>query len=212
MPRPVDPVTADDLDRTVQLAIAVLREVPPEAWEEKAGSLEWTCWETVEHLANAFFSYATRLAPKEPPLNGRVPFPRWSRRAGGPQNAVHADPDAGPAGLLQVLDACGGLLVAMVRTASPEVRAHHPWGVSNPEGFAAMGIVETLVHTHDLAEGLDIPWEPSAALCSRALHRLFPGTPDGTEPWPALLWATGRTSLPGRPLQTSWRWHAAPRP
>jgi hypothetical protein len=98
----------------------------------------------------------------------------------------------------------------MVRTRSPEVRAYHGYGVSDPEGFAAMGIVETLVHTHDLAEGLGLAWDPPADVCARVLTRLFPDAPGTTAPWPTLLWATGRAELPGRDRLTVWRWHGAP--
>ncbi|MFE1859409.1 hypothetical protein [Streptomyces anandii] len=50
-------VTADDLDLAVQLAGAVLREAPAAAWEGKAGSLEWDCWETaVRRFVNTFSS------------------------------------------------------------------------------------------------------------------------------------------------------------
>ena len=204
-------MTADDLDHAVRLALATLRQAPPAAWEGRAGSLEWDCWETVEHLADDLFAYAAQLGPRQPPLDGEVPFV-WERgRPGGPANAVHADRAAGPGGLLMVLEACGALLAAMVRTAAPEVRAHHGFGASDPEGFAAMGIVETLVHTHDLAEGLGLDWEPPAGLCARVLARLFPQAPGDAEPWPALLWATGRAALPGRPRQTTWRWYGEPR-
>jgi hypothetical protein len=204
-------VTADDVELAVRLAVSVLREAPPDAWDAKAGTLEWDCWETVEHLSDDLFAYAAQLGPKVPPMDGEVPFVWESRRPGGPANVIHANRDAGPDGLLQVLEACGGLLVAMVRTTSPDVRAHHVFGASDPEGFAAMGIVETLVHTHDLAEGLGLPWEPPADLCRRVLGRLFPGAPHDTDPWPTLLWATGRAELPGRPRLTSWRWYGDPR-
>ena len=206
------PVTPDDLDRAVRLAVDILREAPPAAWAGKAGSLEWDCWETVEHLSDDLFAYAVQLGPRTPPLTGEVPFVWESRRPGGPANAVHADRAAGPAGLLQVLEACGALLAAMARTTSPAVRAHHVHGVSDPEGFAAMGIVETLVHTYDLAEGLGLEWTPPAGMCSRVLARLFPEAPATTDPWPTLLWATGRAELPGHPRLTTWRWHGAPRP
>ncbi|GGT25410.1 hypothetical protein GCM10010222_79200 [Streptomyces tanashiensis] len=205
------PVTADDLDSAVQLAVAVLREAPPAAWEGKAGSLEWDCWETVEHLSDDLFAYAAQLGPRTPPLDGEVPFVWESRRPGGPANAIHADRTAGPVGLLQVLEASGALLVAMVRTVPPQTRAHHGFGVSDPEGFAAMGIVETLVHTYDLAAGLGLAWTPPAGLCSRVLARLFPDAPSSTDPWPTLLWATGRAELPGHPRLTTWRWDGTPR-
>ncbi|WP_461143216.1 hypothetical protein [Salinifilum aidingensis] len=205
------PVTADDLDLAVQLVVTALREAPPVAWDGKAGSLEWDCWETVEHLSDDLFAYAAQLGPKAPPQEDQVPFVWESRRPGGPANAIHANREAGPAGLLQVLEASGALLVAVVRTAPPRTRAHHVFGASDPEGFAAMGIVETLVHMHDLAQGLGLAWNPPAGLCARALTRLFPDAPESTDPWPTLLWATGRAELPGRPRLKAWRWDGRPR-
>ncbi|MGI5399449.1 hypothetical protein ACQEVG_08385 [Streptomyces sp. CA-135486] len=206
------PVTADDVDQAVQLAVAALRVAPPAAWDGNAGSLEWDCWETVEHLSDDLFAYAAQIGPRTPPLDREVPFAWERRRPGGPANAIHADRAAGATGLLQVLEASGALLVAMVRTTPATVRAHHSYGVSDPEGFAAMGVVETLVHTHDLAEGLGLAWDPPADLCSRVLTRLFPDAPEDTAPWPTLLWATGRAELPGHPRLTTWRWYGAPRP
>ncbi|MFF1717237.1 maleylpyruvate isomerase N-terminal domain-containing protein [Streptomyces sp. NPDC058268] len=205
------PVTPDDLDQAVQLALAVLREADPAAWDGKAGALEWDCWETVEHLADDLFAYAAQLGPRQPPMDGEVPFVWEPRRPGGPSNAIHADRAAGPAGLLQVLEASGALLIAMVRTTPPTTRSYHGFGVSDPEGFAAMGVVETLVHTYDLAEGLGLTWAPPADVCARVLHRLFPDAPSGDDPWPALLWATGRGELPGQARRTSWRWYGEPR-
>ncbi|WP_405808671.1 hypothetical protein OG729_28335 [Streptomyces sp. NBC_00210] len=216
MPRSTEagrlPVTADDVDQAVQLAVAALREAPPAAWDGKAGSLEWDCWETVEHLSDDLFVYAAQLGPRTPPLDGHVPFVWEGRRPGGPGNAIHADRAAGVTGLLQLLEASGALLVAMVRTTPATVRAYHSYGVSDPEGFAAMGVVETLVHTHDLAEGLGLAWDPPADLCSRVLTRLFPDAPEDSASWPTLLWATGRAELPGHPRLTTWRWNGAPRP
>ncbi|MEU8251082.1 maleylpyruvate isomerase N-terminal domain-containing protein [Nonomuraea sp. NPDC048916] len=215
MPEPAQaappPVTVDDVDQAVRLAVETLREAPPQAWDGKAGSLEWDCWETVEHLSDDLFAYAAQLGPRTPPMDGEVPFVWESRRPGGPKNAIHADRAAGPAGLLQVLEASGALLVAMVRTTPPEIRAHHGFGAADPEGFAAMGVVETLVHTHDLAEGLGLTWKPPAGLCERVLARLFPEAPRTPDPWLALLWATGRAELPGRPRLTTWRWYGEPR-
>lgn len=199
-------VTADDLTRAVRLAVATLRAAPPDGWDRSAGSLEWSCWETVEHLADDLVFYAAQLGPEEPSRSTEVPFRMTSRRPGGPVNMIHADRAAGPPGLLQVLEASGALLAAMVRVTPPEVRAYHVYGVSDAEGFAAMGLVETLVHTHDLAQGLGLPWTPPSELCERALHRLFPDVPI-TDPWSTLLWATGRA---GDPRRTGWRWHGTP--
>lgn len=204
-------VNAADIDRAVCLAVGVLRGAETADWSADAGSLEWDCWETVEHLADDLFSYAAQLGPEMPPLGTHVPFSWSRRRPGGPANVIFVDREAGPAGLLQVLEASGALLTAVVRTKPPTIRSHHIFGAADPEGFAAMGIVETLVHTHDVAEGLGIEWTPDPDLCDRVLRRLFPDAPTDTGRWPTLLWATGRAELPGRPRLTKWRWHGAPR-
>ncbi|WP_369213694.1 hypothetical protein [Streptomyces flavofungini] len=211
MPRTVETgsassaVTADDVDLAVRLAVGILRDAPSERWGGKAGSLEWDCWETVEHLANYLLYYAVQLGPQSPPLDTHVPFALSQKRPDAPMVFVYAEREAGPAGLVQVLEACGALLVAMVRTTSPQVRAHHAAGVSDPEGFAALGVQETLVHMHDVAEGLGVAWTPPSDLCARVLARLFPDAPGGADPWHTLLWATGRAELPGRPRLTAWR-------
>ncbi|SFS81225.1 hypothetical protein [Saccharopolyspora flava] len=204
-------VSADDLDAAVRLSLGVLRQVPAGAWRDRAGSLQWDRWETVEHLGDDLFSYAVQLGPSAPPRDREMPFLWWPRREGGPFNAVHADPDAGPDGLLLTLEAAGALLVAMVRTASPGLRSYHVFGVSDPEGFAAMGVVETLVHTHDVTDGLGLAWDPPAGLCAKVLDRLFPDAPTDTDPWTGLLWCTGRADVPGRARLDRWRWHGTPR-
>lgn len=210
------PVTADDTQLAVRLAVQTLsqaanREVAE--WDVKAGSLDWTCWETAEHLADDLFAYAARMGPASPPLNGRVPFANDPRRPGAPDNTIYVDREQGPAGLVQAVDACGGLLIAMLRTVSPDVRAFHIFGVADPEGFAAMGVTETLVHAYDLAQGLGLAWDPPAGLCAQVLARLFPDVPaHAADPWSVLLWATGRGGLPGQDRRTTWRWYAEPTP
>jgi hypothetical protein len=205
------PVTPEDVDAAAAAAIALLRPASDRDWHVPAGGLEWSCWETLEHTADDLFAYAMQLAPKQPPLEGHTPV-AWRRtREGGPGSAIFADPAAGNAGLLQVLDGCATLLIAVVRTTPEQARAHHVFGVSDPEGFAAMGVVEVLVHTHDVAAGLGLAWTPPADLCDRVLQRLFPDAPADTERWATLLWATGRGDLPGRPRLTEWRWDGTPR-
>lgn len=201
---------ADDLDMIVRLAVDTLADASAADWTQPAGSLTWTCWDTAEHLADDLFSYAVQIAPRTPPLTREVPF-AWDRlRADGPANAVHADPAAGVTGLLQVLESCGALLAALVRVTPAAFRAHHVFGRSDPYGFGAMGLVETLVHTHDLALGLGLDWDPPSDVVTRALDRLFPDAPRTHEPWPTLLWATGRGVLPTRERLESWRWDGRP--
>ncbi|MEV0587546.1 maleylpyruvate isomerase N-terminal domain-containing protein [Nonomuraea sp. NPDC050310] len=205
-------VDGEDVRLAVGLAIDTLKDADPAAWESKAGTLEWTCRETLEHLADDLFSYASRFGLAKPPTTRLLPFRRVTERPGGPESIIFADPAAPPDGLLLLVEACGGLLASIVRTAPPDTLAYHVFGPSDPEGFAAMGVVETLVHTHDLAQGLGLAWSPPRELCSKVLERLFPHVTADGDPWEVLLWATGRTSLPGRPQLTGWRWYGAPRP
>ena len=215
MPTPTAPVTADDLDDVVAAAVAALESRVDRDWTIPASGLDWTCWETVEHVADDLFAYAAQLSPKRPPLTGYLPIDCRRPHPGAPLSTIFADPRSGPAGLVQVLDSCGGLLSAVVRTAAPSARAFHVYGVSDPEGFAAMGIVETVVHGHDLATALEFDWEPDRELCARVLHRLFPevatALPADPDSWALLLWATGRGELPGRSRRGQWRWSGEPR-
>jgi hypothetical protein len=85
--------------------------------------------------------------------------------------------------------------------------------MADPAGFAGMGCVEALVHGHDIAQGLGLALDPPRQVCTRVLARMFPHTVAALadlDPWTALLWATGRIALPGRPRVAHWRWHGAP--
>jgi hypothetical protein len=59
-------------------------------------------------------------------------------------------------------------------------------------------IVETLVHMHDVAEGLGVGWAPPADLCGRLLARFCPDAPTDTESHAVALGAlTASTSHRG---------------
>ncbi|MEV0649574.1 hypothetical protein AB0I28_30385 [Phytomonospora sp. NPDC050363] len=205
------PVTPQDVRHAVDLCSDALRGAVDTDWTVPAGDLTWSCRETAEHLADDLFAYAGQLGPRRPPLDTHVPF-AWARTSpDAPALSVSGDPAAGAAGLVEVIEACGTFLWAVASAVAPETRAHHVFGLSDPEGFAAMGVVETLVHTHDIGRGLGFAWTPPPQLCARALYRLFPEAPADTDPWATLLWATGRGELPGHPRLETWRWYSAPR-
>jgi hypothetical protein len=205
------PVTADDVDEVLAAAVRGLGSRLDRDWRVAAGELDWDCWETVEHVADDLFAYAAQLTAKSPPLTAYLPIEFRQRRPGAPDSTILADPKAGTAGLVKILDACGGLLSSVVRTTAPTVRAYHPYGISDAEGFAAMGLVEMLVHLADVASVLEFEWAPAEDLCARVLFRLFPEAPTSTERWATLLWATGRGAMPGHPRLDDWRWHGQPR-
>ncbi|WP_245194895.1 hypothetical protein [Kitasatospora phosalacinea] len=116
-------------------------------------------------------------------------------------------PDADPAEVLATAPACGELPALAPAAAGPDVRAWHR-GPADRAGFAAMGVAETLPHTHDVTTGLAPDWTPPPALCAAVPARLFPDAPAG-DPVPVLLRCTGRGELPGRPRRGSWSRRAA---
>ncbi len=195
-PDAASPVSADDVEEAVGLAVAALRVGTGRDWRRAAGQLTWDCRRTAEHIASDLIAYAGQLAGRA--QTGYVPFD------------IAVDRDADPAGLLSVVQATGAMLAAVVRTTPAQVRAWHPFGLADPEGFAAMGIVETVVHTYDIAMGLDLDWVPPRSLCVKTLARLFPTAPGEGDPWQVLLWATGRAELPGHGRLVRWRRRAEP--
>ncbi|HEX9694807.1 MAG TPA: hypothetical protein VGB64_00670 [Actinomycetota bacterium] len=189
-------VTADDIEEAVDGAVAALSAGATGDWAEPAGELAWDCRRTAVHVADCLMAYAAQVAAG--PADHWVPF------------SVSAPRKVRPADLLELVTASGGILAATVGAATRTARAWHPYGVSDPEGFSAMAVTETLVHGADIAAGLSIPFEPSSNLCRRTVARLFPEVGDQEDPWALLRWATGRIALPDRPRRRSWRWHGEP--
>ncbi|MDA1359675.1 hypothetical protein O1R50_08575 [Glycomyces luteolus] len=203
------PVAGTDVERAVALAAEALRPAPAEAWDAQAGPMDCSCWDAMDHLNNGVFSYALRLAPQVPYLQGR-PTIVWQRPGEQPLPLI-TDREAGPEAGIEVLLMAGGLVSAVVDARSATARAWHIWGTADPEGFAAMGVVETLAHAFDLTQGLGVDFEAPADLVAPAMARLFPEAPADTDPWPTLLWATGRGELDGHAKRgPDWTWHSAP--
>lgn len=191
-----DRVTADDVQAAIDCTVVALSPGTSGDWSAAAGQLSWDCRRTAVHVADCLLAYAAQVAAG--PADHWVPF------------SFNASRKAEPADLLELLKAIGGVLVATIQTAPPTVRAWHPYGVSDPEGFAAMGVTEIVVHGADVAAGLAVPFAPPPDLCRRALARLFPEIDDHDDAWALLRWATGRIALPNRSRRRSWRWHAEP--
>ncbi|WP_155059033.1 GNAT family N-acetyltransferase [Streptomyces blattellae] len=186
----------DQVAEAVAGCVAVLRTATDRDWEGvKAGGLTWSCRDTAFHIAEDLIAYAGQLAGRA--QDRYVPFD------------VVPEDGIDNAGVLDVIETSAALFAATLRTTPREVRAFHPYPFrsANRDGFAAMGIAEVLLHTHDIAEGLGLAYEPPAELCESVLTTIFPQVRPGPAPWPTLLWATGRGDLPGRPPVTDWRWH-----
>ena len=182
-----------DVEQAVAEMVRALTPYESRDWQVPAGSLEWSCWTTAAHVAHDLLAYAGQVAAK--PRSAYLPF----------DLVIHAD--APPRDVLRVVIASGRLLSSALPAAGPDARAWH-WGPTDPGGFAALGVNETLVHTYDITRGLGISWLPPEPLCAAVLARLFPDAPKG-DPVGVLLWSTGRAELEGRPHVTSWILKAA---
>lgn len=203
------PVTGEDVLEAVAVTAVALREGDARAWDNQAGPMEMSCWDALEHLHNGLFSYALRLAPPIPWMPGR-PTIVWDRPGDLPLPIAY-DRSEGPEAGVEVLTMMGGLVAATVDSRAPAERSWHIWGVADPEGFAAMGVVETLAHAFDLTQGLGVEFEAPEDLVAKGLARLFPEAPLDTDPWRTLLWATGRGDLEGFERRgPDWAWHSAP--
>jgi RimJ/RimL family protein N-acetyltransferase len=200
---PMREVGGDQVDEAVAGCVAALRAAVNRDWTAvKAGRLDWSCRKTAVHLASDLIAYAGQLAGRA--QEAYVPFDITLNGAG-----EEGMPAADNAGVLEVIETFGVLLAATVRTTPREIRAFHPYPFrsADRQGFAAMGIAEVLLHTHDMAEGFGLTYEPPSELAESILTCIFPHVWPGPAPWPTLLWATGRGELPGRAPVTDWHWY-----
>lgn len=165
-------------------------------WTAKAGRLDWDCRATLDHMVNAPLFHGTNLAMRS---TQRLSSPR----AGNPSASI--------ADLIAAVEHSATILARIAEATPASERGFHPGGIADAQGFVALSSNELLLHTQDLAEGLDLSFEPPRELAELVVRRLFPWAPADADPWAALLWATARGSLPGRPdTGPDWQSHPAP--
>src|SRR6516165_5258085 len=95
-----------------------------------AAGLEWSCRQTALHMVDCRYFYAMQV------VYGHADDYLCTELA--------LDDSASPPRLLTALSAHAELLHRIARSAGPDLRAHHNYGLSDAAGFAAMGVVETL--------------------------------------------------------------------
>ena len=183
-----------DLNAAAGASVAALAGYSDLDWQQvPAAELEWSCRQTTLHMVDCLYFYAMQIV------------------YGNPDDylctELALDDSASPPRLLVALSAHAELLNRIALSADPDLRAHHNYGVSDAAGFAAMGVVEMLIHTLDVVRGLnpEDQWRPPSELAAPVLARLFPHAPIG-DPADVLLYCCGRAALGELPRQTSWRW------
>jgi hypothetical protein len=181
--------------------VATLAEIEPvlrahvdDDWSVPARDLDMSCHKTGVHLADTYLAEAAQITGT--PDDDWVPI------------ELIAPDNLAPARLVDAIMVMARIYAATANATDPSARAYHPWGNSDVEGYLAMGVVESLVHTFDIVAALGDDWRPPNALAAPALRRIFPAVgPDDERAGDLLLWATGRIGLPDRERLTSWRWH-----
>jgi hypothetical protein len=187
--------TPDLITSATGACVDGLRPYVGEDWRSTtAADLSWSCWDTALHVADDLYFYALQL------IQGSL-----ERRYLPTELAL--DEVASVSGLLEAIPVHGELLRRAVLCAGPSDRGYHVYGISDRESFAAMGAVETLIHTYDIVRGLnpDSRWRPPAELAAPILERLYPAAPEG-DACEVLLYCRGRAPLGERPRQEDWRW------
>ena len=176
-------------------SVAALASYTDLDWQQvPAAGLEWSCWKTALHMVDCLYFYAMQVVNGDPETYVCT--------------ELALDNSASPPRLLAALSAHAELLHRIARSAGPDLRAHHNYGVSDAAGFAAMGVVETVIHTFDVVRGLNPAdsWRPPAALAAPVIARLFPEAPGG-DATDVLLYCCGRTALGELPQQAEdWQW------
>jgi hypothetical protein len=188
-----------DLPAAASASVTALAGYTDLDWRQvPAADSEWTCWRSALHMVDCLYFYTMQV------IYGRLDDYLCTELA--------PDDSASPPRLLAALSAHAELLHRIARTADPGQRAHHNYGVSDPAGFAAMGVVETLIHTFDVVHGLNPadPWRPPTELAAPVIARLFPNAPSG-DPVDVLLYCSGRAALGELPRQTQWQWDSTVR-
>jgi hypothetical protein len=192
------PVTHSDVHTVAEVVVGALRPATDRDWMVPAGTLEWTCWDTAEHIASVGLVYAAQLAIRKQEQRYARLYPRLF-------------PEPAPAEVCESIEAAYRLLAYTVQGTGPDVRAYHPTGSADAEGFAALACMEALVHCYDITSGLGVAFEPPRAVCERVMARTFPDVePAGDDQLAGLLWATGRVAPPGQGPVTEWRQHGPP--
>jgi hypothetical protein len=162
-------------------------------WSVPAGTVEWSCTKTADHAVDCVYAPAFFLASRE--VDG---YPEVGLD-------LTIGPQADPARLVQSLGIATRILVAVVRDAEPGVRAvifrRPKFLIAAPDDFLPRGAIELILHAHDVACGLGVPFEPPSDLSYRLREHTRPwpmwtvawnGLGHTEDPWGDLLTASGR--------------------
>ena len=105
-----EPFTADDLRELSRLVLERWTAGADRDWHARAGTLDWDCLYTADHLVDCVFSYALFLASRKTDA-----YPNFGE--------LHALEGAGPTDMIEGLRAVTTMLLAVIETAEPDAIA-----------------------------------------------------------------------------------------
>lgn len=149
-------------------------------WSAQAGTVEWSCTKTADHAYDSVLAVGYFLASRR-----QDRYPEW-----GDKFSVGSPP--WPSQLIEAIHVAGRLVAGVVATTPEQVRAiiwRRPEPtIAPPADFAPRAGLEMVLHGHDVAAGLGVPYEPPEGVCARLR--------DHTRDWPhwSLAWKPLRRS------------------
>lgn len=182
-------MTPHELRNVVDASVDALTTAESGDWSKPAGSLEWTCRDTADHLVDCVFSYAFQLAARA--QSGFLPF-----------GELHALPGAEPRDLVKAIAAVGSMLAAVALETAEGVTASDGVMALDAADWCARGAYEIALHSYDVLAGQCTPFELDASLsraitASPALWMFDRSMAAGAaDPWSALLRGSGRRHAP----------------
>jgi hypothetical protein len=154
-------------------------------WSTRAGTLDWSCWITVDHVTDCLFSYALQVAGA---VRGG-----WLKL-----EELHARPEATPSELLAALAAVGRMFAAVLRDAPEDLISSDGYVDLRLSDWVARALNEVMLHTHDVLTGLGEQFEPRRDVCSFVLSNpgvwMYDSVEDRSpvDAWPTMLAASER--------------------
>ena len=156
-----------------------------EDWSRPAFGLEWSCWETVDHLIDCRFSYTFQVAARA--QSGFLPLNELHAQSGATREDLHV-------GLRRILAALQAVLDAAPEgtTASDGVFA------MAPSDWRARAAYELVLHTYDVVSAFDMDFSLSDELtrslieCDTLWMMDHEVARKATDPWSGLLIGSGR--------------------
>ncbi len=152
----------------------------------RAGDLEWDIEKTVVHIIGALAKETLYLASRSTRFIAINPAKFR---------------DATPTELVRSIVPAAQALANTAVASPPGTLGYHNTGMTDAEGYLAMGCGEVLVHTWDACRGLAVEFDGPDELAAAVLARNYPWveTQPNDGPWRTLLWALGRIALTDRP-------------